>query len=532
MCLEIAQHMYKAATLAGGVAEELIITQLQVKKDKTSMNSNRNEMLKKIFQQMKTDRQQNLLCWRHTQLLTRWTKDGVTKETIDHKKSSKTTEITLPQHVLLQNFPKLTSGDESEEERAWKTLSTKLQESKNFKNISAVSVSPNKEYLAIGTAGQIVVYDNNKMSPVTEEIVSKEKFNFLHLAWSLDSMHLLTVSSEGTLECWQIFTGRITSSGLSVSKLIVQILKDDCKLKGDLNLSADATSLPHVVIAEFYPTFSMLGIQPWLVIGLSSGDIIKCQVMPDIHPIIPEVEPVLKFGNNFSAELFRGHEASVVTIVFRNFTGAMFSLDVAYHLFVWDYSKDGFSGYGWYMPQMLYKLNFELAMYAPIPDASIKIKYDDKREKSQRRKTNAEKQQIYQKALADLHSVQKSHVLWKELTNDNGSKQFYVPQDTQDVDFLCHIAVKDKDQQLLSYVIRPYQTIKVSPVKLLTCYRTFTGKELIFQVLYKHELVTSQGVKISLDLTTAELNNSVNIDRNISDNPSNLPYLLYKYINH
>lgn len=44
--------------------------------------------------------------------------------------------------------------------------------------------------------GQIVVYDNNKMSPVTEEIVSKEKFNFLHLAWSLDSMHLLTVSSE------------------------------------------------------------------------------------------------------------------------------------------------------------------------------------------------------------------------------------------------------------------------------------------------------------------------------------------------
>ena len=32
-------------------------------------------------------------------------------------------------------------------------------------------------------------------------------------------------------------------------------------LSGDLNLSADATSLPHVVIAEFYPTFSMLGIQ-------------------------------------------------------------------------------------------------------------------------------------------------------------------------------------------------------------------------------------------------------------------------------
>ena len=75
--------------------------------------------------------------------------------------------------MLLQNFPKLTSGDESEEERAWKvclctlssgiiwlficllqTLSTKLQESKSFKNISAVSVSPNKEYVAIGTAGK------------------------------------------------------------------------------------------------------------------------------------------------------------------------------------------------------------------------------------------------------------------------------------------------------------------------------------------------------------------------------------------
>ena len=79
------------------------------------MDSNRNETLKKIFHQMKTDRQQryvvtcknckhnyfdlyvymyimylktlnSLSCWRHTQLLTRWTKDGVTKETVDHKK--------------------------------------------------------------------------------------------------------------------------------------------------------------------------------------------------------------------------------------------------------------------------------------------------------------------------------------------------------------------------------------------------------------------------------------------------------------
>ena len=30
---------------------------------------------------------------------------------------------------------------------------------------------------------------------------------------------------------------------------------------GDLNLSADAVSLPYVMIAEFYPAFSLLGIQ-------------------------------------------------------------------------------------------------------------------------------------------------------------------------------------------------------------------------------------------------------------------------------
>ena len=47
----------------------------------------------------------------------------------------------------------------------------------------------------------------------------------------------------------------------------------------------------------------------------------------------------LSFIIIIQAELFRGHEASVVTIVFSDFTGAMFSLDVAYHLFVWDYSK-------------------------------------------------------------------------------------------------------------------------------------------------------------------------------------------------
>ena len=71
---------------------------------------------------------------------------------------------------------------------------------------------------------------------------------------------------------------------------------------------------------------------------------------------------------------------------------------------------------------MFARLNFELAMYSPIPDTNVKvriwiithsfvyvcylmmsynyilkIKYDDKHEKSQKRKTNAEKQQIYRK---------------------------------------------------------------------------------------------------------------------------------------
>ena len=83
-------------------------------------------------------------------------------------------------------------------------------------------------------------------------------------------------------------------------------------------------------------------------------------------------------------------------------------------------------------------------------------------------------------ALAELQSIQNSHILWQELTNDNASvsillyivcinvilisqqKQYYVPQETQHSDFPCHIAVKDKDQQLLSYIISTYQTIKVS----------------------------------------------------------------------
>ena len=168
------------------------------------------------------------------------------------------------------------------------------------------------------------------------------------------------------------------------------------------------------------------------------------------------------------------------------------------------------------VPYMLYRLNLELDMYAPIPDASIRvyrlrmyccsnvmhvdvtqIKYD-KFERSERRKTNAEKQQVYRKgdhlkhscsimshlrnffiiiALADLQSIQKSHVLWQELNHENISvsinfyvyitvllitqKQFYVPREMQNSNFLCHIAIKDKDQQLQSYVISAYQTIKV-----------------------------------------------------------------------
>ena len=44
--------------------------------------------------------------------------------------------------------------------------------------------------------GQLIVYDNNKVSPVSEVVISKEKFDFLHLAWSLDSTYLLSVTTD------------------------------------------------------------------------------------------------------------------------------------------------------------------------------------------------------------------------------------------------------------------------------------------------------------------------------------------------
>ena len=44
--------------------------------------------------------------------------------------------------------------------------------------------------------GQLLVYDNNKMSPVSEVVTSKEKFDFLHLAWSLDSTYTLSVATD------------------------------------------------------------------------------------------------------------------------------------------------------------------------------------------------------------------------------------------------------------------------------------------------------------------------------------------------
>ena len=44
--------------------------------------------------------------------------------------------------------------------------------------------------------GQLIVYDGNEVTPICEEILSKEKSNFLHFAWSLDSTYLLSVTSD------------------------------------------------------------------------------------------------------------------------------------------------------------------------------------------------------------------------------------------------------------------------------------------------------------------------------------------------
>ncbi|XP_065888920.1 uncharacterized protein [Dysidea avara] len=529
MCQEVAQLIDKAVIVAFDIAERITAVQLHVKKIETSHTGLRKEAtLKKIFNQMKIDRSQSESCWRHSQLLTRWAVDGKAKEIVNCRKRSDVTEVKLPRDALLRGVAEqLREGNEIE--MFLKKLSLTLQDTKAIKYISAISLSPNQQYVALGTTtGQLFIYNCNDASPVSESITSKDKHTQIHLSWSLDSSYFLCVTSDGGVECWQLFAEKFTSVGLCVPQIIVRLCEDDYKLKGSINLLTGS----QVTLAKFYPSFSLLGIQPWVMLGMSSGDIIKCCIMTDIYSMETPVECVLSLQNDYPVELFRGHEKSLVSIVFCDLIGAMFSLDVTYNLCQWDYSKEGFSGYGWYIPRKCYRLMFELNMYAPVPDVPSKIRYDNKLEKSHERQTNAEKQQIYKRAWDEVKSLKRSFILWEEKEKTDLIKQFYVPANTEDSTFLCHIVTMDKNQRLQSYVLNTYQIIEIIPFKLLSCYQTFSGKEIVFSLLYCHELMgSSQSVSVTLDLSSIEFSSSVKSVKQFNSYLNKMPYMLYKYLN-
>ncbi|PIK47863.1 hypothetical protein BSL78_15280 [Apostichopus japonicus] len=188
----------------------------------------------------------------------------------------------------------------------WKQFtieSTLLKINKKVIGISAVEVSANQQQIAVGTMkGDIITYSLMQDQPQAVRYIRNESAlgdPLISLTWSLDGNRIMNVNDSGMLRVWSTLPGRRlvkdakeldlvknTSTDSVPPQLTLLITMDD--QENDFNFQAGPlsdtgaqkeTDFPSV--AAFHPSCTLLATQNSIVVGLQSGDLLKCNAVFD-----------------------------------------------------------------------------------------------------------------------------------------------------------------------------------------------------------------------------------------------------------
>eukprot|EP01135_Chromosphaera_perkinsii_P000432 Nk52_evm2s89 gene=Nk52_evmTU2s89 len=457
---------------------------------------------------------------------------------------------------------------------------------KNYGGFARAAVSTNSRMIAVSSLnGSLLIFwcRNSSLEPLAFfETEEKNKPVILDIKWSMDSSRLLTLDDKFTVKLWSL-TGWNTSivkeqfsnimvynqhhasnnsskeqadygtdetSGYRYKRILLLLAfkpldfifkqgpfaakPDDLT---DFMKNPQHENIPKPVSICFHPSCTLFGTQPCFMVGMSNGDIIKCNTSLSKGNLIfmPLLKPHLGIPNiiigsqeytgapekpGMRAELFRSHKFRILNISFVDHFKTMVSVDAKGFIKFWKYEEQSYSGFGWFNCEKTFRL--ELAETTFIPKGAAKTPFTDKLNKT--KKNRHEKSKFEQSvertnALDNIRSLRLPEPPWhSEKTEDKGHVSIFAPQRVGDNGALFHIIEFSEHGQLSSHIVQKYEPAKnFCTVILSTPKLSCGGNSMTFMLLFNEFLpkdphisfvsvkLISEGSNIGLDPTRIDI---------------------------
>jgi len=267
---------------------------------------------------------------------------------------------------------------------------------RRYKGISCSAVSPNNSLIALGTVqGDVLTWDLATHPPRILRTSRGKNAAVSQLHWSLDSSLVVSLNEYGVVTVWSLgntvsvpydvksFEPIEQNIGFKSSVLIPLFTLEPSDFVFTSGPFSNSKDFAHEATAvAFHPSSSLLGKQAFLMVGLNNGNILRVK-FTDVASVMsfPQVHPANgtthKIGENIDAELFKAHHHGITLISFVNNISPMVTADEKGFIYLWEYSSEFLSGFGWFVPSMKFRLKLSEMTYRPVVGAQEKVEFTD-----------------------------------------------------------------------------------------------------------------------------------------------------------
>lgn len=414
--------------------------------------------------------------------------------------------------------------------------------------VQCMTPSPDGLFVLIGTVrGDILLYDVRLEPWRLARLMPHaglEPDAVVHLAWSVDSTRVVAVTESGKLQMYELEGAEINKREAltleltpdeheNVPKQMKRIAELDAATdellfqQGPLAESEVLTEKFNPVRGAFFPSFSFFGMQHVVCGVLENGDIMKINLeilsidmetqggevtYPDV-PVIynaniyDESHGVNLIGQNLEAELFRQHQHPIMHLGYVDNISRMVSVDDNGYINIWHYDPTFISGFGYFIPEKKYKVDFNKKMYTPANTDKPKVIFTDSAKNNTKSQAQiAKERNRVQNQLDNMNLGDPWHE--EDVPERNLVTSVYAPKGgVKDSGAMFNIVLHHENTlQLSTHLTRMYKPVKVKCSKLLGVVPTPSGRELVFILLFpEYPPKDAHMMILILDLMTMKL---------------------------
>lgn len=518
LCFNVAVHCFTLHNQAKVVTDQMVIGAVTNYNgfntfEQTEVEEKQNLILS-AYNQLRKEREKQFGIWTHNQKLSLHGQEF-------NEESEEVEDIfdgTVLHFHNVVPFDDVPDGElpleflkfREEESRYWmgkEPMETSLPLNKRYRGVSCASVSPSHTLIAFGTVqGDMTVWDLRLYPP---RILRSLKGNvtIVNISWSMDSCQLLTITENGTVQLWSLIDTQTVTFSVkafepsepntmfktsTLQNLLTLELQHLYFTKGPFTESRQLISRP--VKAAFYPSFSFLASQNSIVLGLENGNILKLNLNSELDEITgpqprlaqPKSRAEIEVGLGIKAELFRGHENSIIHISFIENISSMVTVDSKGFVYLWEYSEEYLTGFNWFSPKQKFRLDMTEVTYTPIPGAQEKVEFTDK-VKGKGKRFEINKEEMIKKRRDAQTYINSMFLGAPWLTEEKGNIVYnvYAPKTVPEAGATFHLVSYYKSTGLLAqYATQLYKPVKVPCSRLITCVSNPLGTKLVFMLLF------------------------------------------------